>query len=38
MVVPKGITVEDNEFYIDNIKDDDDFFHLTCHVEPNLVE
>ena len=27
----------DNVYFPDEIKDDDHFFHLTCHVDPNLV-
>ena len=32
---PKGI--EGNEFFADNVKEDDEFFHITCHVDPVLI-
>ena len=34
---PKGNTVFDNEFCSVDLKDDDKFFHITCHFEPGLV-
>ena len=30
-------SVADNVYFQDEIKEDDHFFHLTCHVDPNLV-
>ena len=35
--VPQGMTVNDNEFFAEDVKDDDKFFHITCHVDPGLV-
>ena len=30
-------SIESNPNFNEDLKEDDDFFHLTCHVEPNLV-
>ena len=32
------VGINDNQYFSEEIKDDDEFFHITCHVEPSLVE
>ena len=34
---PQGTSVQDNEFYDGELKADDEFFHITCHVDPTIV-
>ena len=36
-MTPRGLSVNDNEYFDSDIRKDDKFFHITCHVEPNLV-
>ena len=37
---PRGnsFAVSGNQFFDSKVKDDDEFFHITCHVDPYLVE
>ena len=35
--VPQGMSVEDNDFFEGDVKNDDEFFHIRCHVEQSLV-
>ena len=39
ITLPQGnsVTVNDNKFYEGDVKDDDNFFHITCHMDPSLV-
>ena len=36
---PKGnlVSIAENPFYEGDIRDDDEFFHITCHVDPMLI-
>ena len=36
VAAPQGIVT--NQYFEEDLKDDDDFFHITCHVEPSLAE